>query len=35
MEEAYKTINQVLVELINEIWDQEKKAIITETTICM
>lgn len=30
MEEAYKTINQVLVELINEIWDQEKKAIITE-----
>ncbi len=30
MEEAYKTINQVLVELINEILDQEKKAIITE-----
>lgn len=30
MEEAYKTINQALVGLVNEIWDQEKKAIITE-----
>lgn len=30
MEEAYKTINHALVELINDIWDQEAKAIITE-----
>ncbi|EOS80959.1 hypothetical protein C817_01295 [Dorea sp. 5-2] len=30
MEEAYITINNVLVNLINEIWELEEKAIITE-----
>ena len=30
MEEAYKKINGVLVDLINEIWDLERRAIITE-----
>lgn len=30
MENAYKTINNTLVGLINEIWDLEAKAIITE-----
>lgn len=30
MEDAYKTINEVLVNLINEIWALEEKAIITE-----
>ncbi|MEZ3486414.1 MAG: MarR family winged helix-turn-helix transcriptional regulator [Lachnospiraceae bacterium] len=30
MEEAYTTINNVLVNLINEIWELEEKAIITE-----
>ena len=29
MEEAYITINNVLVNLINEIWELEEKAIIT------
>ena len=28
--DAYKTINDILVHLINEIWEQEEKAIITE-----
>lgn len=30
MEDAYRTINEVLVNLINEIWELEEKAIITE-----
>lgn len=30
MENAYKTINYILVNLINEIWELEEKAIITE-----
>ncbi len=30
MEEAYKKINHALVRLINEVWDLEGKAIITE-----
>ncbi len=30
MEEAYRKINGVLVDLINEIWDLERRAIITE-----
>lgn len=30
MEDAYKTINHILVSLINEIWVLEEKAIITE-----
>lgn len=30
MEDAYKTINNTLVRLINEIWELEAKAIITE-----
>ena len=30
MDEAYKVINGVLVNLINEIWELEEKAIITE-----
>ena len=30
MEEAYITVNNVLVNLINEIWELEEKAIITE-----
>lgn len=30
MEDAYKTINDTLVSLINEIWELEEKAIITE-----
>ena len=30
MEKAYVTINNVLVNLINEIWELEEKAIITE-----
>ena len=30
MEEAYTTINNVLVNLINEIWELEEKAIITD-----
>ena len=30
MENAYKTINHILVNLINEIWELEEKAIITE-----
>lgn len=30
MEDAYKTINHTLVNLINEIWELEEKAIITE-----
>lgn len=30
MDEAYKAINGVLVNLINEIWKLEEKAIITE-----
>ena len=30
MEKAYVTINNVLVNLINEIWVLEEKAIITE-----
>ena len=30
MEDAYKTINNTLVSLINEIWELEGKAIITE-----
>ena len=30
MEKAYVTINNVLVKLINEIWELEEKAIITE-----
>lgn len=28
--DAYKTINDILVNLINEIWELEEKAIITE-----
>lgn len=28
--DAYKTINNILVNLINEIWELEEKAIITE-----
>ena len=28
--DAYKTIHDILVHLINEIWEQEEKAIITE-----
>ena len=30
MDKAYVTINNVLVNLINEIWELEEKAIITE-----
>lgn len=30
MEDAYKVINDTLVNLINEIWELEEKAIITE-----
>lgn len=30
MEDVYKTINHILVNLINEIWELEEKAIITE-----
>ena len=30
MEHAYATINNILVNLINEIWELEEKAIITE-----
>ena len=30
MDDAYKMINQTLVRLINEIWELEEKAIITE-----
>ena len=30
MENAYATINNILVNLINEIWELEEKAIITE-----
>lgn len=30
MEDAYITINNILVNLINEIWELEEKAIITE-----
>ena len=30
MDKAYATINNVLVNLINEIWELEEKAIITE-----
>ena len=30
MEQAYMTINNILVNLINEIWELEEKAIITE-----
>ena len=30
MEDVYKLINHVLVNLINEIWELEEKAIITE-----
>lgn len=30
MEDAYGTINHVLVSLINEIWELEEKAIITD-----
>ena len=30
MEDAYKAINDTLVNLINEIWELEEKAIITE-----
>ncbi|MDY4205992.1 MAG: winged helix DNA-binding protein [Lachnospiraceae bacterium] len=30
MEDAYMTINHVLVKLINEIWELEEKAIITD-----
>ena len=30
MDDAYKMINQTLVSLINEIWELEEKAIITE-----
>ena len=30
MENAYATINHILVNLINEIWELEEKAIITE-----
>ena len=30
MEDAYTTINHVLVKLINEIWELEEKAIITD-----
>lgn len=30
MEDAYKVINHTLVSLINEIWELEEKAIITE-----
>lgn len=30
MEDAYITINHILVNLINEIWELEEKAIITE-----
>lgn len=30
MEDAYATINNILVNLINEIWELEEKAIITE-----
>lgn len=30
MEDAYMTINNILVNLINEIWELEEKAIITE-----
>lgn len=30
MEESYKKINEVLVDLINEIWDLERRALITE-----
>ena len=28
--DAYNTINDILVHLFNEIWELEKKAIITE-----
>ena len=30
MDDAYKMINQTLVSLINEIWELEEKAIITD-----
>ena len=30
MEDAYRKINDTLVSLINEIWELEEKAIITE-----
>ena len=30
MEDAYKKINDILVQLVNEIWELEEKAIITE-----
>ena len=30
MEQAYMTINNILVNLINEIWELEEKAIITD-----
>lgn len=30
MDDAYKMINQILVSLINEIWELEEKAIITD-----
>lgn len=30
MEDVYRTINDVLVSLINEIWELEEKAIITD-----
>ena len=30
MEDVYRTINNVLVSLINEIWELEEKAIITD-----
>lgn len=30
MEDVYRTINHVLVSLINEIWELEEKAIITD-----
>ena len=41
MKDAYEVINHTLVSLINEIWELEEKAIITEnlktlpTTTCM
>ena len=30
MEDIYKKINYILVQLINEIWELEAKAIITD-----
>ena len=30
MEDAYKKINDILVQLVNEIWELEAKAIITD-----